>query len=56
MFSDYLKSHYDWDTTCAEIASKTGADVERALSRPTGTLPTPICWHSYPLPPPHISS
>lgn len=38
MFSDYLKSHYDWDTTCAEIASKTGADVERALSRPTGTL------------------
>lgn len=32
MFYDELK-HYDWDRTTAEIAVKTAADVERALSK-----------------------
>ena len=32
MFYDELQ-HYDWDATSAEIASKTSADVERALGR-----------------------
>ena len=32
MFYDELK-HYDWDRTTAEIAAKTAADVERALSK-----------------------
>lgn len=33
MFSDYLKSHFDWDTTTQEILAMTPADVERALSK-----------------------
>lgn len=33
MFYDELQ-HYDWDTTTATIASKTAADVERALRNP----------------------
>lgn len=38
MFSDYLKEHYDWDSTEAEIRAMTAEDVERALARREGTL------------------
>ena len=33
MFSDYLKSNFDWDTTTRDILAMTSADVEQALSR-----------------------
>ena len=33
MFSEYLKTHYDWDTTTREIMAMTAGDVERALAK-----------------------